>query len=457
MGSRRNRLPSSLRVWILAAVLTPVPKGHAAEPVQWSVREAIGYALAHSPDVAVAHSKIEEMKEARGEVFSNYLPDLTLDAGYKYLDNVPRIDFQAEIPNPVPGGSPFTFRNEKEVGAKDNYLARLTLNQLLFASGRVYYAHRAADRQVDSTRQEEGSVKLRVAQETSKAYLSVLIAEAVAEVQREALVTARAHLEQVENRYDAGAASRFELLRAQVEVSNVEPRVTEAEQKIETAMIRLRRATGIGDDVGVSLTDTLEAEVEPIDEEAALVRARDLRPEFKVIECNRAAAQDRALSERGGMLPLMQLTSTFGYERPYFAIDDWEKVFTVGVALQVPLFDGLESYRGMRRAKAVAETMALANVQTHADVRTEVQTAVLALQESAVRMKTTEANRKRADQMLDISEQSYAAGAATNVEVIDAQLAATTARLEYLKALYDYRNAQIQLKAATGDLASIGR
>ena len=59
--------------------------------------------------------------------------------------------------------------------------------------------------------------------------------------------------------------------------------------------------------------------------------------------------------------------------------------------------------------------------------------------------------------MLDISEQSYAAGAATNLEVIDAQLAATTARLEHLKALYDYRNAQIQLKAATGDLASIGR
>ena len=182
-----------------------------------------------------------------------------------------------------------------------------------------------------------------------------------------------------------------------------------------------------------------------------------MRPEFKVIESNRAAAQDQALSKRGGMLPLLQLTSTFGYEKPYFSIDEWEQVFTVGVGLQVPLFDGLESYRGMRRARAVAETMALATAQTHANVWTEVQSAVLALHEAAVRMKTTEANRKRADQMLDISEQSYAAGAATNLEVIDAQLAATTARLEHLKALYDYRNAQIQLKAATGDLASIGR
>jgi outer membrane protein TolC len=157
------------------------------------------------------------------------------------------------------------------------------------------------------------------------------------------------------------------------------------------------------------------------------------------------------------MLPAMQLTSTFGYEKPYFAINEWEQIFTVGVGLQVPLFDGLESYRGMRRARAAAETITLATVQTHANVRTEVRTAVLALREAAVRMTSTKDNQGRADQILEISKNSYAAGAATNVEVIDAQFAATTARLEHLKALYDYRNAQIQLSAATGDLTSIRR
>jgi len=41
--------------------------------------------------------------------------------------------------------------------------------------------------------------------------------------------------------------------------------------------------------------------------------------------------------------------------------------------------------------------------------------------------------------------------------VIDAQLAATTARLDHLKALYDYRVARARLAAATGDLEAIGR
>ena len=457
MGMRRKKLRPSLPVWVVAALLASAAGARAMEPLQWSVREAIGYALEHSPDVAVAHSRVAEKEEAKGEVFSNFLPDLAIDAGYKYLDNIPRIETDIQVDSPVPGGPPVAIQDVREIGANDNWLARLSLNQLLFASGRVYYAHRAAAKRVESSRQEEETVKLGVARQTAKAYLSVLIAEAVTDVQREALSTAQAHLEQVQNRYDAGVANRLELLRAQVEVSNVEPRVIEAEQGIETSLILLRRAAGLGREVKIDLTSPLKAEVEPIDEEEELQRARTMRPEFKVLEHSQSATEDLALSERGGMLPMMQLTSTFGYEKPYFAINEWEQVFTVGVGLKVPLFDGLKSYRGMRRARAAAETITLATVQTHANVRTEVRTAVLALREAAVRMNSTKDNKERADQMLDISKHSYAAGAATNVEVIDAQLAATTARLEHLKALYDYRNAQIHLSAATGDLISIGR
>lgn len=457
MGTRGKRLFMSAPVLMLAGLLGSVAEAQATEPLQWSVKHAIGYALVHSPDVAVAHSRITEKEEAKGEVFSNFLPDLSIDTGYRYLDNIPRIETDIQVDSPVPGAPPIALQDEREIGANDNWLARLSLNQLLFASGRVYYAHRAAEKRVEASRQEEETTKLGVARQTARAYLAVLIADAVLDVQREALSTAQAHLEQVRNRYDAGVANRLELLRSQVEVSNVEPRVIEAEQGTETAFILLRRAAGLGPEVEIELTDPLEAEVEPIDEEKELEQARAMRPEFKVLEYRQSATEDLALSKRGGMLPMMQLTSTFGWEKPYFAINEWEQVFTVGVGIQVPLFDGLESYHGMRRARAAAETITLAAVQTHANVRTEVSTAVLALREAAVRMKATKDNKGRADEMLEIAQHSYKAGAATNVEVIDAQLAATTARLEHLRSLYGYRNAQIHLAAATGDLTSIGR
>ena len=211
MEKRPENLSPSLPVLAVAVVVVSAVGARAAEPLKWSVRQAIGYALEHSPDVAVAHSRITEKEEAKGEVFSNFLPDLSIDAGYQYLDNIPRIEFDTQVDTPLPGVPPVKVQGAKEIGANDNWLARLSLNQLLFASGRVYYAHRAAGKRVESTRQEEETVKLGVARQTAKAYLSVLIAEAVANVQREALSTAQAHLEQVENRYEAGMANRLDL------------------------------------------------------------------------------------------------------------------------------------------------------------------------------------------------------------------------------------------------------
>ena len=281
MEWRRKKLCSSLPVLMLMGFLGSVAEAQTTEPLQWSVKQAIGYALVHSPDVAVAHSRIAEKEEAKGQVFSNFLPDLSIDAGYQYLDNIPRIETDIRVDSPVPGAPPIALQDVREIGANDNWRARLRLDQLLFASGRVYYAHRAAGKQVEASRQEEETTKLGVARQTAQAYLSVLIADAVSDVQREALSTAQAHLEQVQNRYDAGVANRLELLRAQVEVSNVEPRVIEAEQGIETAFILLRRAAGLGREVGIELTDPLEAEVEPIDEEKELEHARAMRPEFK--------------------------------------------------------------------------------------------------------------------------------------------------------------------------------
>ena len=446
-----------LSLLALAVTLTGFQPAWAGEPMSWSLVQAIHYGLDHNPDLAVVRNQVEEKVEARGEVFSNFLPDLTFEGGYTYIDNVPRIQIDFPVDPPGPLIPPFQINREARIGAQDNYKAKLSLNQLLFASGKVYYAHRAAKRQIESAREQELALRLKVAQRIAEAYNGVLIADSAAAVQREALAAARAHLEQVQNRHEAGAATRLELLRSQVEVSNLEPRVTEAETGIQIALTQFRRATGLAEEADLLLTDSLEATVEPVEAKGEFERATRMRPEFAALDHLRAAAEDQALSQRGSMLPTVALSGTFGYEKPYFSVNDWERNWTVGVGVKVPIFDGLEAYHGMRKARASAETLKMSSVQTHADVHTEVQTALVDLSETTVRIGTTRENVERVRQMLAIAEESYRAGAATSLEVLDAQLAATTARLNHLRALYDYRVARVRLAAATGNLEAIGR
>ena len=122
MGKRPKGYRWSLPLLMVAGLLGSANKAPATEPLRWSVREAIGYALEHSPNVAVAQSKVDEKEEAKKVVFSGSLPDLTLDAGYKYLDNVPRIEFDTAVDVPVPGLPPVRIQGAQEIGASDNYL-----------------------------------------------------------------------------------------------------------------------------------------------------------------------------------------------------------------------------------------------------------------------------------------------------------------------------------------------
>ncbi|HHJ00957.1 MAG TPA: TolC family protein, partial [Candidatus Aerophobetes bacterium] len=57
-------------------------------------------------------------------------------------------------------------------------------------------------------------------------------------------------------------------------------------------------------------------------------------------------------------------------------------------------------------------------------------------------------NVEQAQEALSIAESRYANGTATNLEVLDAQLALTRARTNYVKALYDYNVAKAKLEKA---------
>ena len=70
MGKRPKGYRWSLPLLMVAGLLGSANKAPATEPLRWSVREAIGYALEHSPNVAVAQSKVDEKEEAKKVVFS---------------------------------------------------------------------------------------------------------------------------------------------------------------------------------------------------------------------------------------------------------------------------------------------------------------------------------------------------------------------------------------------------
>ena len=406
---------------------------------------SIEYAQGHNPGVAVLESQINEIEQAKSEVFSGFLPQITLQGGYTYINNAPSMIL------PIPGTQPF------HLVYNDNYQIQASLHQVLFTSGQLYYGNRAMSEQVKATRLSAEAGRLKLARGVAEAYLGVLLAQDVLKARQESLQTAQAHLAQVQRRLDAGTASRFELLRSQVEVDNLVPTVSEAANTVELARTRLAQAMGLTGQEDLKLSDSLETTVREVNEAEYLERAQKERPELLALAEARQAANDQSLSKRGAMLPSVMAFGTYAYQKPYVTLNDWEKNWTLGVGAKLTLFDGLKTYSGYKGARAKVQTINNTLAQTRDDIYTETKNALLSIKEAATRVQTTGANLTRAQEVVKIADESYIAGATTSLEVIDAELAATNARIAHLKALYDYRLSRVRLFAAVGDRQEIGR
>jgi outer membrane protein TolC len=444
---------SGAAIWILLALT--LAAWAQADDAAWTLAAAVDYALAHNPDLAERQAGVEVAEEAQQEVAAGFMPQLNLTGGYQYIGNVPEIDISISPEIPIPGVPPITVEKTVEMGASDNWKAEAALSQLVFASGRVYYGYRALGQQVAARRHEVEAVRVKVAQQAAEAHLGVLILQEVYQAQSAALASAQEHLRHVTHRYEAGAAAKFELLRAQVEVDALEPEVNKAAQQIELAKAGFRRVLGLPADAEIRVAGVLEGDLGPLAAPAPYALAEQKRPELAAVSAGERAYENASKSRRGEMLPAVMLTGTYGYQKPYYFNLDGDFNWTAGVGVQIPLFDGLRAYRRMKGDAYNAEAMRRARDRWRADIRVEVEKAALAQDEAARRVVKTRDNAARAKDMSRIAEESYTAGAITSLEVIDAQLAATRARVAYLLALYDHRVAGVRLAAAVGDWQTI--
>lgn len=83
-------------------------------------------------------------------------------------------------------------------------------------------------------------------------------------------------------------------------------------------------------------------------------------------------------------------------------------------------------------------------------VELEVRSNYLNLREAEKRISTTQVAVAKAEEDFHIAQVRYMAGVGTNLDVIDAQVALTEAKTNFVNALYDYNTSKIALETSMG-------
>lgn len=404
--------------------------------------------LADALKVAVVYNKslqaaLREREAARGivtEAYSEALPTAAAIADYRRLDEVAVIEA---------GGISFPM------GDVDNYSVGLEVRQPLWRGGGISAALRAsrwhsllADKQVRGAAQS-------VIYETAAAYYDILLAQHLYEVNRDAVESAKAHLDDARLKLDQGMATDFDVLRARVEVSNFEAATIRQRNRINVAKARLFRTMGASQESRVDLSDELSfAPMEPLREKAIRLAYQN-RPDLYHAELNIRLQEEALRIARSRYWPRVDAWFRQSWERPdprSAAAIEWGDAWSAGLSASWPLFDGLGREGRAAREKALLQQRKLELMDTEEQVLQQVEESVLSLRDAQEFVESQSMNLEHAEEALRLADLNYRQGIADAVTVTEARAALTRARGYYYEAVYSHTMARLNLQRAMGVL-----
>ena len=331
--------------------------------------------------------------------------------------------------------------------------ASVTLN--LWTAGRLSNARALAEQGVEATRWQENLARDAVRFSVTQAYWDLLLAGEQVRIAEQALALARENRRVTQAAHDEGNASRFELLRADVELTNREAPLVQARNQQRLAELALLRRCGLEPGTGLVLTSGLQAAPAPAPEDTLLQRMHRDSPELRALEHSVKAAEFSTALARAGRGPMVQLSGTYAVQGEWdddlFPGGD-ETAGSMSAALGVswPLFDGFATKAAVQGSEADLRVARLEYERTVRDrelgvrqARTNLENALLAL----------EGRREGVDLAVEAHRLAVIRkenGLATPLELLDAELALTEARVQLAEALHDANIAAASLELAVG-------
>jgi HAE1 family hydrophobic/amphiphilic exporter-1 len=259
-------------------------------------------------------------------------------------------------------------------------------------------------------------------------------------------------LEMSRNRRGAGVATDLEVLRFEVDLANARTTLLRLQGAADLARGDLNAVMVEPTDKPIEPTDTLEFRETPADQQQVVREAIASRPEVAAVSWNEKIYDEAIGIYKADMQPRLDLSGAFGWsvrETENFFEPNYKK-WNLAVTLKVPVFDGWRTAGKVAQARADRAKVGQDRVALETLIDLEAKQAVDRLRVAASVYRSTELNVAQARKALEMTEANYRLGAATTLDVIDAQAALTQAEFGRVEALAAHTNARAGLRYVIG-------
>lgn len=428
----------SLLIWGLVAGAV---WGQDPAPRKIDLKEALRLAWKANPTLQI--SRVEELIAGEEVVRarSGFLPRVRADVSHTIYDDPVKMQVKGLGPT---SAFPMTNRNF--------WSTRLAVDQTIVDLGTISRYQAAVLGKV-ATRLDSAQVRDNIFLSVCQGYFRVLRAEKLVTVAEQEVKQLTEHLNDARNLYEFGLVTYNDVLQAEVARSDAEQRLITARNDVVNLRSALNKIMGLPVPTPIRLEEEnkLVAPALSLEEasEAALKRRSDLQAAKSRIE----QGEKTVSQAKAGYYPRVFAQAGHTFQQNDFWLHDNQYFAILG--MEWSLFSGFDTRAQVRQAKQRLEQLRLQRQDLTEQIRLEVQTAYLALKETAERIRVTEKAVAQGEENLRLNQERYKEQVGTATDVIDAQTLLTKARVNYFNAHYDHQMAKAQMLWAVGGISEL--
>lgn len=396
-----------------------------------SLDEAVSQAVMASPRTVESLAKVEEAGFGVQQALAAGRPQLSLHAGGTRQDPTVKVPFLN-----------LTIQPEY------SYQVSLSARQTLADFGRLHWSTQAAQDQEEASRFEATENQLTVAQETAMTYLESLLAAHSVEAAQDELEGRKEQLRVAEKRYQEGAVAKFDVIRSRAELASAQEHLLETQNSSRLSQASLDSLAGSP----IQTHDIATPLPPPNDLEGALRKALS-RPALRALESQVEAARGRMKLAKSSNNPRLAVQTDY-LQRTATGFNPGHQ-WQVAVQLEVPLYDGGLTAASVGKAGSQLTQWEARLQEAQRTTRLQTERSYLDLQSRWSRLEAGREKLSQATEARRISLRRYEYGLGTHLELLESESALSAARVELLRARYEYAGAWIAWGRVTDSLSEV--
>ncbi|MFL9842930.1 TolC family protein [Flavobacterium rhizosphaerae] len=417
-----------------------------------SLDEAVNMAVAKSTGANLADTRVETSKMELANSKNNAYPSFTVSGQYLRVSD-PTIKLKTGGGSSGDSGDSGDSGNGSSTPTVNSAMFGLANASLpVFAGGKIKNGIAASENNYKAETFNAANTKEQIALQTIALYSNLYKAQQSVSLIAENLKSANQRVNDFSAMEENGLLARNDLLKAQLQASNIEVSMEEAKKNVVTinyqlvTLLHLPEGTQIAIDEDYFINNTSEI---PVNESSAIAQRSDL----EALRYAEKAAENNIKAVKADYYPAISLAA--GYV--YLNVPNFVEVYNaanVGVGLS---YDLASLYKNGKKVKAaesrrneVQQQLDLQTEQVKVEVKTAIENYAFAIKQNRVYTKAVE----QAAENYRIVKDKYDNGLVDTNDLLEADVQQLQAKLDETFSKADITQRYYELLNASGTLTN---